>query len=353
MAREGNAALDDPHASPLGAARGLPAAPANAVDERGEPRFGAFQGHLKDVSWERLAGRFGRGFLWKMLHAKRWHYVSIAGPKVALAAVVVDLGWAASAFLYVFDRETKALLYDQSFMGLQKVTHRVSTLPGEAGRTIFVGLGASLRLERPAGSPIWQLQAEGPGGLLLDASLDASSAPPTLLAIASIEGGVANATHKTVGLPARGEVRVGGRRFDLGGHHGSLDHTMGLLARETSWRWASASSGRIGLNLVEGFNGPVENALWVDGRLYPAGAATFEFDKNDHLKPWRIRTSTGAIDLTFTPEGARREDKQLYIAQSWYVQPIGVFSGTVRPPGGPPVQVTDLVGVTEDHVAKW
>ena len=331
----------------------LPAAPGAAVNDRGEPRFGAFHGHLPIVSWEGLSGRFGRNLVWRLLHGKRWHYVSIAGPKIALAAVVVDLGWAASAFAYLFDRESRTLLYDQSFMGLQKVTHRVSERAGEAARTSFVGLGGSLRIERPAGSPIWQIQGEGPGGFLLDASLDASAAPPTLLAIAPIDGGVANATHKTVCLPARGEVRAGGKRFDLAGHHGSLDHTMGLLARDTAWRWASASSARIGLNLVEGFNGPVENALWVDGTLHAAGAATFEFDKHDHLKPWRIRTSNGTVDLTFTPEGARREDKQLFIAQSWYVQPIGVFSGTVTPPGGAPVQVKDLVGVTEDHVAKW
>src|SRR5205807_7483748 len=111
--------------------------------------------------------------------------------------------------------------------------------------------------------------------------LDAGAAPPTLLAIAPIEGGVANATHKTVCLPARGEVRVAGARFDLEGHHGVLDHTAGLLARETTWLWASASGARVGLNLVDGFNGPVENALWLDGQLIPVGEALFQLDKSD------------------------------------------------------------------------
>src|SRR5947209_13482903 len=99
---------------------GLPQAPRAAVDERGEPRFGAFAGHLPLVDWSGLAGRFQRGLVWRLLHAKRWHYVSIGGPRVVLAAVVVDLGWAASAFAYVFDRQARALLYDESFMGLQK-----------------------------------------------------------------------------------------------------------------------------------------------------------------------------------------------------------------------------------------
>ena len=332
----------------------LPAAPTSSVDDRGEPRFGAYAGHLPSVAWDGLRGPHARSRLWRLFHEKRWHYVSIAGPRVSLAALVADLGWTALAWAYVFDRATRTMLFDKSYMGVQKVTHRVADRAGDGARTTFQGLGASLRIERPPGSPIWRVQGEGPGGFLLDASLDATAGPATLLAIAPIAGGVANATHKTVGLPARGEVRAGGKVFDLDGHFGSLDHTAGLLARETNWRWASASGARVGLNLVEGFNGPVENVLWLDGEAHPAGEAVFEFDKSDHLKPWKVRTKNGMIDLVFTPEGARREDKKLVVAESWYVQPIGTFSGTVRAaPGAPPVEVRDLVGVTEDHVAKW
>jgi hypothetical protein len=60
------------------------------------------------------------------------------------------------------------------------------------------------------------------------------------------------------------------------------------------------------------------------------------------------------VDLVFTPEGARREDKDLFVAQSFYVQPVGVFSGTIRPgPGAARLQISDLAGVTEDHRARW
>jgi hypothetical protein len=289
-----------------------------------------------------------------MLHEKRWHYVSIGGPRVLLAAVVADLGWAATAWAYVFDRGAKKLLVDSSFMGVPKVTHRVAQSAGPGACTTFQGLGASLRIERPAGSSEWRVLGQGPQGFSLDATLDAAAAPPTLLAIAPIEGGVANATHKTVNLMARGQVRAAGQAFDLEGHFGGLDHTSGLLARDTSWRWASAAGSRVGLNLVEGFNGPVENAVWIDGKLHPVGEAVFEFDKADHLRPWRVTTRNGTVDLTFTPEGARREDKQLYVAQSWYVQPVGTFSGTVRAaPGAAAIEVNGLPGVTEDHVAKW
>ena len=47
------------------------------------------------------------------------------------------------------------------------------------------------------------------------------------------------------------------------------------------------------------------------------------------MAAWQLRTEDGLLDLTFRPEGLRREDKNLLVAASRYVQPIGVFSGWV------------------------
>jgi len=154
-------------------------------------------------------------------------------------------------------------------------------------------------------------------------------------------------------LPARGSAAAAGTRFDLAGTFAGFDHTCGLLARETSWRWAAASSATIGFNLVQGFNGEVENGVWLDGRLLKVGAAEFRYDQRATMAPWRIRTVDGVVDLEFKPEGERREDKNMVIAASRYVQPIGTFRGTIKPPGAKARAVADLLGVTEDHDAKW
>ena len=47
------------------------------------------------------------------------------------------------------------------------------------------------------------------------------------------------------------------------------------------------------------------------------------------------------------------EFKNLIVAVSRYVQPIGTFSGVLRPDGRAEVRVDGLCGVTEDHVARW
>jgi len=328
----------------------LPPAPPSPVDAAGQPAFGAYAGECGDLSFARLERPYARGPLWRMFHAKRWHFASISGPRLVTAFCVVDVGYAANAFIYLFDREAKRMLADRSFMGLPGLMAKVSLRAGTGARTSWSGGGARLVLER--GGASWHVQARGPGGLEIEAILGDPPAP-TLCAIARIEGGVANVTHKSACLPVQGTVRLGDRRWDLDGHTGAIDHTYGLLARDTTWRWVSAARADLGLNLVQGFNGPVENVVWHDGRIHPVGAA------ENRLRRTRPRSGPGASAATmlpsispFRPEGERRQDKDLIIARSRYVQPVGVFSGTIRLPGGE-LQVDDLVGVTEDHTARW
>ncbi|MEI4896948.1 DUF2804 family protein, partial [Klebsiella pneumoniae] len=72
-----------------------------------------------------------------------------------------------------------------------------------------------------------------------------------------------------------------------------------------------------------------ENALWMDGRLIPVGPVSIEHG-TDPLEPWRIRDRDGLVDLHFSPEGARHEDRNLVLASTRYVQPVGTFSGSLR-----------------------
>ena len=330
----------------------LPPAPQTPVDSEGRPAVGAYQGWVERVSWDGLRGTYAHNALYRRLHAKTWHFVSLGGPRCMAAFAVIDVGYAASAFAYVFDRGARRLLCDLSFTGLSGAV-RVAGTAGPGARSTFKAGGADLLIERPRGGAEWTIRARGPEGFAIDATVDASREPPALGAVAEIAGGVANCTHKSVCLPVRGHAAAAGTSFDLEGSFAGFDHTCGLLARDTRWRWAAASSATIGFNLVEGFNGPIENGLWLDGQLIKVGAAEFRFDAAATMKPWHVRTVDGIIDLDFAPEGERREDKNLVIAASRYVQPVGTFRGTITAPGRPAVEVRDLLGVTEDHAAKW
>jgi hypothetical protein len=319
----------------------LPAAPASPVSADGTIAFGTYRGHTGPIDWapaRRTRGRRSGGW-------KRWHYVSVAGPEVVLAVAVIDLGWAASAFAYVFDRRQGRLVADTSAIGLPYRSAHVAGEPAADATTTFRAPGVRIRLARVGMS--WQLTT-AMGGLSIDAALDEMPGPQTVCVVAPVPGGVADCTHKTTCLRLEGRASAGGSDYDLAGHWGTIDHTSGLLARRTAWRWASACGDGLALNLTEGFTAPAENVVWIGGRVEPVGPVRFAFDPGNPVAPWNITGDRGDVDLEFTPEGRRQENRNLVLAVSRYVQPIGTFRGRI----GAAV-VEGLVGVTEDHTARW
>lgn len=329
----------------------LPGAPRRVV-ERGAPLLGRYAGRIDEIDWSALEGSYSRSRLWTRLHHKRWQYVGIGSSEVYVGVAIVDLGWSVTAFAYVFDRLRRRIMADWSQDGLPGLSGWVSNQPVQGARARFRGPGACLSL-RHQPNDILALEVKTPV-MAMQIEMALGQAAPFLLAVGPIEGGVVHATQKSSALPVRGWVEVEESRWDLAQAVACLDSSNGLLARDTSWRWACAHSHELGFNLQEGYFGGQENALWLQGELIPLGCAHFEFDASQPLSPWHIRTDDGLLDLTFHPEGARSDDRDLLIAASHYVQPVGTFHGTVRRSmDNAPVKVEGLLGVTEDHRSRW
>ncbi|HEY0956898.1 MAG TPA: DUF2804 domain-containing protein, partial [Roseateles sp.] len=292
------------------------------------------------------------GWLWRRLHHKRWHYVGLGNDELFVGVAIVDLGWTATAFAYLFDRGERRLRADWSQDGLPGLQARVSDEPLTGAHAWFRGPAARLNLQHRTDDSL-ELQVDT-RALRLHARLELAAMAPPLLAIGPIAGGLAHATQKTTALPVQGWAEAGGRRFTLDGAFAAVDASNGLLARDTAWRWASAHGPSLGFNLQQGYFGDRENLLWLDGRPVALGAARFEFDAARPMQPWRVCTDDGLLDLIFTPEGLRQKDRDLGFAASHYVQPVGRFSGWVRgSPAAAAREVQDLLGVTEDHRSRW
>ena len=177
-----------------------------------------------------------------------------------------------------------------------------------------------------------------------------------ILVLAILAAALASTAAGAAGLaPARiaGRIVTGNGPCSEGAGFGALwvsnikDNTIARVDPQTNKVTAKVQVGSQPCGVVSG-----ANALWIDGKLHKVGAARIQFDDGNPLSPWTVSTDDGCIDLTLTPEGIRAEDKNLLVAVSRYVQPVGVFRGTVRPPGGSAMQVT-ICGVTEDHRARW
>jgi hypothetical protein len=229
------------------------------------------------------------------------------------------------------------------------------------------GPGARVTIRERRGEPVLSLHASLPG-LELRASLDLAAGAPPLTAVAPIRGGVVNVTEKQALAAVRGAALVGGERVDLDGGLGGFDFTVGLLARETRWNWAffmgATDSGEpIAMNLVEGFVGAPECALFSRGRLHTLSEGRFELppasragesfgDRARHLAPWRVKTADGECDLTFTPLAVHDEALDLGLVRSRFVQPIGAFRGTLRR-GDETLRIAHAMGVVEDQDVRW
>jgi hypothetical protein len=299
------------------------------------------------------------GAVFRAKHEKRWIYAAIAAGDLFVGAAIIKLGYASSAFVFAFDRASGRMLEDVSMIGPPGFA-KVNGAPREGASARFASpiQKGSLTWERAAGASAFSLAVRA-GSMVIDARFDTSSAPPPIGVVADLGAPrLVNATEKGALLAVTGEATIGGRTFALDGGLGGYDYTHGYLARHTAWKWAyllgRAESGeRVGLNLVEGFVGEPECALWIDGALHPLAEGRFVFDTKNPLAPWQVRTEDGSVDLRFEPGGIHQEHKNLGVLTSRFVQPVGCFTGTIRIPGRDPLVLTRALGVVEDQDVLW
>ncbi len=323
------------------------------LDQHGVPIWGRYQSAVDTLNWQKLAQPWRRSACWRFFHRKHWHYMALAHPDWFCALAIVDIGWANTAFAYVLDRRSGKLLADYSRDGIPGYSASLSDQPETGLHSQFHFMSEHIELAHDPASDQFLLDLKLPD-FVLQAQIQRASQPASLLAVAPIQGGTVHATHKTGGMPATATLRIAGQNLVLSDVVASMDHSHGFLARDTSWRWASAHDLRLGFNLQSGYLGQHENVLWLEQKIYPLAEAEFDYDKNNPQADWQIRTRDGLLNLDFVVEGIRAENKNLIVAQSRYVQPIGRFYGQLRPYAGASViQLDGLVGVTEDHFSRW
>lgn len=312
-------------------------------------RTGAYAGALETLDPPR-ASRWPGG----RLRRKRWVYALAVSDQVLAAAAVVDGGWFAGAFAWAVDRQSGAVILDASAAGLPGLSARVSDHTGPGALVRFSGQGLRVRMERDVRG--WLIEARAGAGTI-DAALEVPRASRPFTLVAAVPGGGVRSTEKAGGLAATGEVRALGRTLPLGGGHGGVDATAGILARETRWRWAFGTGLAAGepfaFNLCEGFGVPAgdpgENAAFWRGEPYRLPPVTVLSGTDE----WRIASADGSVDLAFVPLAAHREKRNLGVLRTRFTQVAGAFQGTVPGPDGAPLAIGHLPGVVEDHWAVW
>jgi len=342
--------------------------PEALVDSMGQVRYGVFDGPLRTINLDDVKLRKGRIPLPRAaarFRLKEWQHFCLDLPGVFASFAIVDSRYLKVSWCHVVQRKTgrhfeherqspildtriaRTLFADRCHVTARgyriEVDNRLDAHEHRVG----------IRIEEKRDLPM--VEAE------LTCRHDLGHIEPLVVSLPVGPNRTAY-SHK-VAIPMEGTLSVGGEtyRAELGDSHAILDIHKAHYPHHTWWFWATCAGRNpagdlIGLNLThnvasdeERYN---ENAVWVDGKLHHLGPARFEMDRDDLMKPWRVRTTDGAADLVFTPHGERADTIDIKAVKSTFHQPYGVFEGTVELPGGR-VDFEDVYGVCEDHDARW
>lgn len=250
---------------------------------------------------------------------KRWRYVGVFGEELMLCAARAEVGPFRQSFWLLWDRKGRRR-YDRTSLrpGSREVRmdgERIEIESREVRARLTLGEAKAIEARCPSGRA-WAW------------------------------------TRKRAGVPVRGTVEVGGRRWDIDALAVD-DESAGHHRRHTGWLWSAgvgrAADGRaVAWNLVEGINDPPEGserAVWVDGE--PREVPPVAFRGLDGIDFAGARPS-GEAGLRFEPETERVRRDNLLLLRSRYRLRFGTFSGAL---GG--TRLADGLGVMEEHDAHW
>jgi hypothetical protein len=292
--------------------------------------FGSFRGALPAIRWDGSP-------VSRALRGKRWVWLGATSDDVWISLAILRAGYAANVLGYVYDRRTRRMIFEKTVVGPP-----TATVTDDVHRSGIVARAGALRFERSGPD----LRVFGRyGGLDCDFYLDDSHTPPGIAAMSELGFGLKSATEKRIAA-VRGSASVDGRSFDLDGAVGGWDYTNGLLPRHTKWCWAFGVARDVGFNLVEGFVGAAECAVFADGEVRPLMEPRFTFDRKRPTDPWRIEGE--GIHLRFEVGAVHAQHTNLLVVRSNFLQPVGTFYGEI---GG--VKVDGMPGVVEDQDVVW
>lgn len=305
--------------------------------------FGNYSGLVKDHDvgiWQKQVGR-------RRFQRKSWVFGGAFSSNGSLGFAIADVGYAAVAFCYYFDRHSEF----PSFI------EEEALLPLYFANDFKASFSESWHLKSGKrewnfenGKDTWNLKFQGER---LQVSLTLQHKFPGISAIAPVEGRPFHYTYKLASIPAKVEVSIDdGVKHEWSGNYGAMDYSLGFPPRNVFWNWGSFAGtseegASIGINIAHPFNDGLENALWYNGQLIPLSTVNFVYKRPALENPWQIKSQDGLLNLEFYPEAEHSRKQNVVLLKSDFQHAVGHFSGTWKG-----VRISGS-GVVEEHTAVW
>jgi len=173
--------------------------------------------------------------------------------------------------------------------------------------------------------------------------------------------------RKIIGMKASGFVRFMDQPylFLAEDSYGILDWGRGVWPYRTTWYWAAAA-GKVcgegfGFNFGYGFGknmAATENMIFFNGIANKLKKIVFHIPKNEkneyeYMKPWKITSSDGRVELTFDPILDRSFTLNTILLATDQHQVFGKYSGFVVLDDDTIIYLKDFFGFTERVSNRW
>jgi hypothetical protein len=103
--------------------------------------------------------------------------------------------------------------------------------------------------------------------------------------------------------------------------------------------------------LVDGFNGNMENVLWIEDRHHFFGKMLYDYQPPINSSTWEVNSVDASLQLRLEPKGSRNENINVLLMKSKFTQVYGPMSGFFKEDD----KIVNLegFGVMEEHEALW
>ena len=295
------------------------------------------------------------------MRKKKWNYWCVYGEDILFSATISHLDYAAVCFVYFLEYETQRY-FEKTVLIPLGTKVKMSTQVLET--VSFANSELRIHMSHFDGDTHLSVICPDFDGEHLQAELTIHhpAADDSLNVVIPWNRQTFQFTAKHHTLPTTGTVKIGNRRYTFNEEesYSVLDYGRGIWPREATWNWGMASQRmrgrRIGLNFggkwTDG-TGMTENAIFVDGVMTKIHEdVIFEYDRNDFMKPWTIRSKfSETVDLTFTPFFERVAKTDAKLIRSEVHQVIGYYNGIVKLENCS-LRISQMMGCVEEHIAK-
>ena len=276
---------------------------------------------------------------------KSWIFIGAGDADIFIGFAIVDAGLLSKAFAYVYDLKNNKLIedgidipfgfpanFDPNLMSEWKLKNFCISTENGIMKASYSGKKFGLNLEV-------ELNDNG-----LSFICPSKNTRPF------------HYTHKNMLLKVKAQWNDEKSYHTREELYGAIDFSKGYPPRHTFWNWTSfmgkSEDGRaIGLNLVDGFNGNIENVLWIDGEHRILGKMLYDYQPPIATSKWEVNAADASLQLIMQPNGARKENINVLLMKSKFTQVYGPIEGFIRE-NDKLVKISGF-GVMEEHEALW